>query len=116
MRSLRSMVIVNERRYHNIRCGRCPHPDPLPGQGEGSEMESKKSQTRRMTAKTFPWGNTRPAKICAMPHLVQGDITTSRGRQNAANSVECRSLPLYAAIAKTFYEPRGLAYCRAWQL
>jgi hypothetical protein len=35
------MVIVNERRYHNIRCGRCPHPDPLPGQGEGSEMESK---------------------------------------------------------------------------
>lgn len=49
------------------------------------------------------------------PDFVQHDKPGASPRQNAANSVECRSLPLYAAIAKTFYERRGLAYCRPWQ-
>src|SRR5579864_3442980 len=41
------------RRQHNMRCGYCPHPDPPPGQGEGSEMdgetESKKDEKNSQT-------------------------------------------------------------------
>ena len=53
-------------------------------------------------------------------HFVQhhkpGRVATPSARQNAAHSVECRSLPRYAAVAKTFQDSRGLAYWRAWQL